>query len=104
MLQFVYYVADLFLLNSFLSSHLLYCATKWDASQQHEQQKITIVGTNISVAHLQLKYLLYVMLLVLQCTKNLLSRKPMEIVENHVIFSAEGAEISRSRKIPKCQS
>lgn len=38
-------------------SHLLYCVTKWDTSQQHEQQKIMIVGTNLSVAHLQLKYL-----------------------------------------------
>jgi len=49
-LQFVYYVADSLLLNSFLSSHLLYCATKWDASQQREQHKITTVGTNLSVA------------------------------------------------------
>lgn len=81
-----------------------YCATKWDASQQHEQHKITIVGTNLSVAHLQLKYLLYVMLLVQQCTKNLLSGQPIEIMENRFIFCAESTEINQSTKNSKCQS
>lgn len=104
LLQFVYYAAGSFLLNSFLGSHLLYWATKWDAGQQHEQHRIMMVHTNLSVAHLQLKYLLYVKLLVPQCTKSLLSRQPIEIVENHFVFFAEGTEISQSRKIPKCQS
>lgn len=59
------------------------------------------MGTNLPVAHLQLKYLLYVILLVLQCTKNLLSKKPIQIVENDFIILQKALRLARAEK---CQS